>query len=836
MQTDSATTATTTANNSNAARDEEYLESDSESSSSSSQWDEPTAARVSKRRRHQALAANADDRKYHYNTRSKKKRTNNDRHRGSSKQRTAPRRSKRLQPSSSSTAAENRRRRSLPANNGDDDNNDENADNNAEDDDDNSESEALKSCEYCKSHIPADATRCRYCQATLEIVEQMDGEGFIVMKRRRADGEHGGHASESVSVRIVDDGLRRRLQRVLRHESALMQNDCELSLAQLFAVREELRADPQARERTFLAELVHFLDAETRHLADAFDEMRRHGLVSFTMLPHAFPVNTLVYGWHQGRLIGMRVGAVETVSTVLSACVVLRGEAVYSDGGRFLSLTHRIAVQQFDGLVRIDSLPVRHMTDDVMRRLKERGALFRRYALGAQFVEYRGMMMRRGASRAHSAGEQSGGGGDAGSRQDATGRVMIDGAAMRRMQANYPFTEASFYRDESDFTEHDVLLLDEVDEERVDNETNDDRQESGVAERNRASAEHLLLDDERLFCTWPLVCGFSFRLKKWGEFFIDAVSPVQWDNESFDKLVLPDDHRRLVSALVTQVADESVTMGVRRSAAGHKASSSAAAGKRQVVRQAPRQSDIVANKGRGCVVLLHGPPGTGKTTTAETVAEHLKLPLYIVSAGELGVTADQLQKRLRSILDLCAAWRSIVLVDEADAFLARRSSDDVSRNALVCVFLRMLEYHSGILFLTTNRIRDFDEAFFSRVHLALPYAPLDQAARLRIWRTMLAMTRMRYNERQINLDGLSALPLNGRQIRTVVRLATMLALHESNSSNNSASSNNNSLSSTSTAVSSCLLQASHFALPLHHLQQFDTAVEGGSSGVQQGPI
>jgi hypothetical protein len=653
-----------------------------------------------------------------------------------------------------------------------------------------------KSCEYCKSQIPADATRCRYCQATLEIVEQMAGEGFIVMKRRRAEAGGDGYASESVSVRIVDDALRKRLQRILRYETSLMSTgDAELSLAQLFAVRDELRADPQSRERTFLAELLRFLDTETRHLAEAFAEMKRHGLVSFTMLPHAFPIGTLVYGWHQRRLIGMCVTAVDTVSNVLSASVVVRGEVVFTDGSRLLTLTHRIVVPQYDGLVRLDSLPVRLMTDDILQRLKQRGARFRQYALGHQFLEYRGLMLRRGASRAQNAGEP---GAEAGSRQDATGRVMIDGAAMRRMQPNYPFTEASFYRDESEFFQEEEQ---DRDEECEDDHVNPGGAVSTTMTKNRSvSPNQAVLADDRLFCTWPTVCGFSFRLKKWGEFYVDALEPVRWNSDSFDKLVLPDEHRRLVSALVTQVAGESL-------------------------QKEPQSSDIVANKGRGCVVLLHGPPGTGKTTTAETVAEHLRLPLYVVSAGELGVTADQLQKRLRSILDLCAVWRSIVLVDEADAFLARRSTSDVSRNALVCVFLRMLEYHSGILFLTTNRMRDFDEAFFSRVHLALPYAPLDVDARLRIWRTMLAMTGMRYSEQQIDLQHLASLALNGRQIRTVVRLATMLAKDRDYKNGVSMKKTGHG------AAADQLLHAEDFSLPLRHLQQFESDIVSNTASI-----
>lgn len=42
------------------------------------------------------------------------------------------------------------------------------------------------------------------------------------------------------------------------------------------------------------------------------------------------------------------------------------------------------------------------------------------------------------------------------------------------------------------------------------------------------------------------------------------------------------------------------------------------------------------------------------------------------------------------------------------------------------VFLRVLEYYAGILFLTTNRIGGFDEAFASRIHMSLHYPQLTE--------------------------------------------------------------------------------------------------------------
>lgn len=112
-------------------------------------------------------------------------------------------------------------------------------------------------------------------------------------------------------------------------------------------------------------------------------------------------------------------------------------------------------------------------------------------------------------------------------------------------------------------------------------------------------------------------------------------------------------------------------------------------------------------------------------------------------------------------------------MDEADVFLERRSVHDLQRNALVSVFLRLLEYFQGILFLTTNRVETFDEAFQSRIHIALRYNDLDVKAKKIIWNTFLGMVAKEEcipgeAQRQIvsrqELEVLARKQLNGRQV------------------------------------------------------------------------
>ena len=109
----------------------------------------------------------------------------------------------------------------------------------------------------------------------------------------------------------------------------------------------------------------------------------------------------------------------------------------------------------------------------------------------------------------------------------------------------------------------------------------------------------------------------------------------------------------------------------------------------------------------------------------------------MVAVGELGTRMDHLEKNLSQILDIAHTWRAVLLIDEADVFLEQREVRDVSRNALVSIFLRKLEYFQGILFLTTNRVATFDDAFQSRIHIGLGYDKLDIKAKKGIWKYFL---------------------------------------------------------------------------------------------------
>ena len=267
----------------------------------------------------------------------------------------------------------------------------------------------------------------------------------------------------------------------------------------------------------------------------------------------------------------------------------------------------------------------------------------------------------------------------------------------------------------------------------------------GVRGGDEESGGETSIDDEMLWRCWHTLCGFSLTAKKWLELKVDGLSAVKFDDDAYDRLVLSSERKELVRALVTQQGPKG----------------------RQF-------ADVIAGKGGGCIFLLHGSPGTGKTLTAEAIAELLHRPLYSVGVGELGTSCTELEERLREILEVASAWNAVVLIDEADIFLERRSENDIARNAMVGVFLRLLEYHQGVLFLTTNRVRSFDEAFHSRISVALRYEPLGEAARAEVWANLLDAARVG----GLEPDQLAKYELNGRMIKNTIRLAQSLAAAE----------------------------------------------------------
>lgn len=148
----------------------------------------------------------------------------------------------------------------------------------------------------------------------------------------------------------------------------------------------------------------------------------------------------------------------------------------------------------------------------------------------------------------------------------------------------------------------------------------------------------------------------------------------------------------------------------------------------------------------------------------------------MVSVGELGTDTVDLEENLRKALDIATSWNAILLLDEADIFMEERSTMDVERNAMVSIFLRLLEYYQGIMFLTTNRAKNIDKAFVSRISLCIEYKDLSAADREQVWYNILSLYGVDLDS--INIHSLASHDINGRQIKNVCRIAHAISAYK----------------------------------------------------------
>lgn len=240
----------------------------------------------------------------------------------------------------------------------------------------------------------------------------------------------------------------------------------------------------------------------------------------------------------------------------------------------------------------------------------------------------------------------------------------------------------------------------------------------------------------------PYVAIFDLRRHLRLKIHVNCLSEYIYDIEISEKLILPKYLKDLVAMLIE-----------------HKGAAF---------------NDIIEGKSGGAVVLLSGPPGTGKTLTAEVYAEAEQKGLYSVQCSQLGTDPECLEDELLKIFTRAHRWGAVLLLDEADVYVRSRGSD-LQQNAIVGVFLRVLEYQSNVLFLTTNRPEDVDDAVASRCVARLNYKVPSAEDQAKIWRVLAGLSDIHIDDKTIQEIVSDNPDLSGRDVKNLLKLGYLVS-------------------------------------------------------------
>jgi len=244
----------------------------------------------------------------------------------------------------------------------------------------------------------------------------------------------------------------------------------------------------------------------------------------------------------------------------------------------------------------------------------------------------------------------------------------------------------------------------------------------------------------------PYLNVFNLERHFFADIHVSNLKPYDYDPGVINKLVLSDQKKELVSVLVESAGSQF--------------------------------EDIIKGKTGGTIIIETGPSGTGKTLTAQVYSEVISRPLYSVQCSQLGTDEAELEKALAPVLSRATRWKAILLVDEADVYIHERG-EDIRQNAVVGVWLQVLESYRGVLFMTTNREVIIDDAIMSRATAVIRYTMPDKEKLMHIWKILSTQYGVKLSAEQI--EELAVHPklahVSGRNIKSLLKLAIPLSRH-----------------------------------------------------------
>jgi len=386
-------------------------------------------------------------------------------------------------------------------------------------------------------------------------------------------------------------------------------------------------------------------------------------------------------------------------------------EYILSNGRSFLDSTVLRYIYRTDIPLDLNDLPFLKLSDKQLNYFQKTNESCIKYLTGIHYLYMKGSIFNK-----------------CGNSFSFSGRIVVDEEYYARI-------------DEDDDEEESELFEEVVIKEELDQDGNVTVKEMSKQESLKKQNEDKVKGNEwRVF---PYIGVYSLDHKVWGTAHASKFSNINFRDDAFNRVVMDYEKKQLIKKVIEF-------------------------GSNNNLKKLSQWDDIIEGKSGGLIFLLHGLPGLGKTLIAESSAELLNRPLISITAGQLGTESGEIEGYLGMYLKRAKRWNAILLIDEADVFMEERDSD-IERNALVTIFLRMLERFDGILFLTTNRVSNIDVAIKSRMSIILGYNPFTKEERKQVWKNLINSNLIKLSEEDFNT--LSELELNGREIKHCIKMA-----------------------------------------------------------------
>lgn len=381
--------------------------------------------------------------------------------------------------------------------------------------------------------------------------------------------------------------------------------------------------------------LQEVLEKEFKSTIEESQDLIRNGVITYEHLWTIFQPGELVYTRQDGQDMALKlVNTQYGVDHKRNPCFWISGRYVDWSGSMWGTSKLNMRVYPFAGTRKVQHLssyPFKfHPERDALKeRLIERGTKVETYA-GSHYKAYHGV-----AYNYDSWGNKD--------KHNIKDRIMIDTYGWNKFVPNRAVIVQPLVKDAGRQTNgvdghHDKNGVDGHHGENVDDDESDDCDDDDydpadecagggmpldgiIEEESKAADLPPLTEEQKLTCT-PLLRGYALKAKEWLNFFVNSVQDITFNEHAFDSLVLPANQKELILGFTES----------QRSNQGF--------------------DDIIEGKGKGIIILLCGPPGVGKTLTAESTSERMEAPLYMMSSGDLGLDPRHIESKLNMILEM----------------------------------------------------------------------------------------------------------------------------------------------------------------------------------------